>query len=66
MRTLESVQLIPVQKYICNDSDHSFDVMPPNYGYWNHFSTETKDKSVKGKMKTSLKNVKSFFRDLLT
>ena len=65
VRTLESGQPILVQKYICNDCGHSFDARPPNYGYGNHFSNETKEKSVKGRVKTSLRNVKSFFLDLL-
>ncbi len=65
VRTLESGQPIIVQKYICNDCGHSFDARPPNYGYGNHFSNETKKKTVKGRVKTSLRNVKSFFLDLL-
>ena len=65
VRTLESGQFILIQKYICNDCGHSFDARPPNYGYGNHFSDETKEKSVKGRVKTSLRNVKSFFLDLL-
>ncbi len=65
VRTLESGQPILIQKYICNDCGHSFDARPPNYGYGNHFSNETKEKSVKGRVKTSLRNVKSFFLDLL-
>ena len=65
VRTLESGQPILIQKYICNDCGHSFDARPPNYGYGNHFSNETKEKSVKGRVKTSLRNVKSFFSDLL-
>ena len=65
VRTLESGQPILTQKYICNDCGHSFDARPPNYGYGNHFSNETKEKSVKGRVKTSLRNVKSFFSDLL-
>ena len=65
VRTLESGQPILTQKYICNDCGHSFDARPPNYGYGNHFSNETKEKSVKGRAKTSLRNVESFFLDLL-
>ena len=65
VRTLESWQPILIQKYICNDCGHSFDARPPNYGYGNHFSNETKEKSVKGRVKTSLRNVKSFFLDLI-
>ncbi len=65
VRTLESGQPILIQKYICNDCGHSFDARPPNYGYGNHFSNETKEKSVKGRVKTSLRNVKSFFLDLI-
>ena len=65
VRTLESGQPILVQKYICNDCGHSFDARPPNYGYGNHFSDETKEKSIKGRVKTSLRNVKSFFSNLL-
>ena len=65
MRTLESGQPILIQKYICNDCGHSFDARPPNYGYGNHFSNETKEKSVKGRVKTSLRNVRFFFVDLL-
>ena len=57
VRTLESGQPILIQKYICNDCGHSFDARPPNYGYGNHFSNETKEKSVKGRVKTSLRNV---------
>ncbi len=44
---------------------HSFDARPPNDGYANHFSDETKEKSIKGRVKTSLRNVKSFFSDFL-
>ena len=65
VRILESGQQIIIQKYICKDCGHSFDARPPNYGYGNHFSDETKKKSAKGRVKTSLRNVKSFFLDFL-
>ncbi len=65
VRTLDTGQSILVQKYICNDCGNSFDARPPNYGYGNHFSDDTKRKTVKGRVKTSLRNVKSFFLDLL-
>ena len=65
VRTLESGQPILVQKYICNDCGHSFDARPPNYGYGNHFSNETKERAGKGRVKTSLRNVRSSFLDLL-
>ena len=66
VRTLETGQHILVQKYICNDCGHSFDTRPPDYGYGNHFSNGTKKKSVKVRAKTSLRNVASFFLDLLS
>ncbi|MDA8055057.1 MAG: hypothetical protein M0Z77_05325, partial [Thermoplasmatales archaeon] len=65
VRILESGQQIIIQKYICKDCGHSFDARPPNYGYGNHFSDEMKKKSAKGRVKTSKRNVKSFFLDLL-
>ncbi|MGC8546617.1 MAG: hypothetical protein ACP5MU_03035 [Thermoplasmata archaeon] len=54
-----------IQKYICNECGNSFDARPPNYGYGKHFSDDTKKKSVKGRVKTSLRNVRSFFHDLM-
>ncbi len=65
VRTLESGQPILIQQYMCNDCGHSFDAKPPSHGYGNHFSNETKEKSVKGRVKTSLRNVKSLFLNLL-
>lgn len=65
VRTLESGQPIIIQKYICNECDNSFDARPPNYGYGNHFSDDIKKKSVRGRVRTSLRNVRSFFHDLM-
>ncbi len=49
-----------MQKYVCNDYSHSFDIRQPNYGCRNLFSNERK-KTVKGRLKTLLGNIKSFF-----
>ncbi len=65
IRTLETGQTVVTQKYICNDCEHSFDARPPDYRYGNHFSNETKKKSVRGRVKTSLRNVRSCFLDLV-
>ena len=60
VRTLKSGQPILVQNYVRNDCGHSFDARPPNYGYRNNFSNETREKSITRRVNTSLRKLKSF------
>ncbi len=63
-RTIGGID-VRVQKYSCNDCGYSFDARHPNYGYGKHYSDDMNDKTVKGRVKTSLRKTKSFFLDLL-
>ena len=47
--------------YICKSCGYSFVARPPNYGYGKHYPDDVKDKSVKTRVKTSLRKASSLF-----
>ena len=51
-----------MQRYICSDCRYSFVARPPNYGYGKHFSHDMQNKSMKSRVKTSLRKAASLFR----
>ena len=54
-RTMENGMVFRIQRYICTNCRYSFVARPPSYGYGKHFPNEIKDKSVKSRVKTSLR-----------
>ncbi|EQD65499.1 transposase [mine drainage metagenome] len=61
IRTLETGDIIRIQRYKCSNCTCSFEARPPNHGYGKHFSDITKEKIVKGRVKTSLRKTAFFF-----
>jgi len=61
IRKLETGTLIRVQRYLCSDCHFSFEARPPNHGYGKHISDDTKSKSIRGRVKTSLRKTAEFF-----
>jgi Protein implicated in ribosomal biogenesis, Nop56p homolog len=61
IRKLETGVLIRIQKYKCKDCLFSFEARPPNHGYGKHISENTTDKSIRGRVKTSLRKTSEFF-----
>ena len=53
-----------VQRYICRDCSYSFVARPPNYGYGKHYPDQVREKSVKTRVKTSLRKAADLFRIL--
>ena len=51
-----------MQKYICTDCRYSFVARPPNYGYGKHFPDDIRNKSMKSRVKTSLRKAADLFR----
>ena len=60
-RTMENGSLFRIQRYICTNCTYSFVARPPNYGYGKHFPNEIKDKSMKSRVKTSLRKAANSF-----
>jgi hypothetical protein len=61
IRKLETGTLIRIQRYRCNDCLFSFETRPPNHGYGKHIPDDTKSKSIRGRVKTSLRKTAEFF-----
>ena len=61
MRTMENGITFRIQRYICKSCGYSFVARPPNYGYGKHYPDDVKDKSVKARVKTSLRKASSLF-----
>ena len=61
MRTMENGITFRIQRYICKSCGYSFVARPPNYGYGKHYPDDVKDKSVKTRVKTSLRKASSLF-----
>ena len=62
LRTMENGTVFRVQRYICNDCRYSFVARPPNYGYGKHYPDDVREKSVKTRVKTSLRKAADLFR----
>ena len=62
LRTLENGTVFRVQRYICRDCRYSFVARPPNYGYGRHYPDDVREKSVKTRVKTSLRKAADLFR----
>ena len=64
LRTMENGTVFRVQRYICRDCRYSFVARPPNYGYGKHYPDDVREKSVKTRVKTSLRKASGLFRIL--
>ena len=64
IRTMENGTVFRVQRYICRDCRYSFVARPPNYGYGKHFPDDVREKSIRTRVKTSLRKASSLFRIL--
>ena len=64
IRTMENGTVFRVQRYICRDCRYSFVARPPNYGYGKHFPDGVREKSIRTRVKTSLRKASSLFRIL--
>ena len=64
LRTMENGMVFRVQRYICNDCRYSFVARPPNYGYGKHYPEDVREKSVRTRVKTSLRKAADLFRIL--
>ena len=62
LRTMENGTVFRVQRYLCRDCRYSFVARPPNYGYGKHYPDDVREKSVKTRVKTSLRKASSLFR----
>ncbi len=60
-RLLETGANVNIQRYTCKDCGFSFEARPPNHGYGNHISEDTKKKSIAGRAKKSLRKTAEFF-----
>ena len=61
---MENGTVFRVQRYICRDCRYSFVARPPNYGYGKHFPDDVREKSIRTRVKTSLRKASSLFRIL--
>ena len=61
-RVMENGTVFRVQRYICRDCRYSFVARPPNYGYGKHHPDDIKEKSVRTRIKTSLRKAAALFR----
>ena len=64
LRMMENGIQFRVQRYICNDCRYSFVARPPNYGYGKHFPDDVREKSIRSRIKTSLRKTANLFRIL--
>ncbi len=62
LRTMETGTVFRIQRYICRDCRYSFVARPPNYGYGKHYPDQVRKKSVKTRVKTSLRKAADLFR----
>ena len=51
-----------VQRYICRDCRYSFVARPPNYGYGKHFPDDVREKGIRSRIETSLRNTANILR----
>ena len=61
-RIMENGTVFRMQKYTCSDCRYSFVARPPNYGYGKHFPDDIKDRTMKSRVKTSLRKAADLFR----
>ena len=64
LRMMENGIQFRVQRYICNDCRYSFVARPPNYGYGKHLPDDVREKSIRSRIKTSLRKAANLFRIL--
>ena len=62
LRTMENGTVFSVQRYICRDCRYSFVARPPTYGYGKHYPNKIREKSVRTRVKTSLRKAADLFR----
>ena len=64
LRTMENGTVFRVQRYLCRDCRYSFVARPPTYGYGKHYPDKIREKSVRTRVKTSLRKAADLFRIL--
>ena len=55
IRILETGVQIRVERFLCKSCRYSFETRSPNYGYCKHFPTNVEEKSLKSRVKRSLR-----------
>jgi transposase-like protein len=60
-RTMENGTVFGMQSYICSDCRYSFVAKPPIYGYGKHFPYDIRNKSIKTRVRTSLRKAAYLF-----
>ncbi|MGC8506581.1 MAG: transposase, partial [Thermoplasmata archaeon] len=63
-RKLENGITFRIQRYICQDCRYSFVARPPNYGYGKHYPDDVKEKSIRTRVKTSLRKTAGIFHTI--
>ena len=61
-RIMKNGTVFRMQKYVCSDCRYSFVARPPNYGYGKHFPDDIRNKSMKSRVRTSLRKAADLFR----
>ena len=64
LRTMENGTVFRVQRYLSRDCRYSFVARPPTYGYGKHYPDKIREKSVRTRVKTSLRKAVDLFRIL--
>lgn len=64
IRKLDNGVVFRVQRYICKDCRYSFVARPPNYGYGKHLPEDVRERSIRSRIKTSLRKAANLFRIL--
>jgi len=64
IRKMENGIQFRVHRYRCMDCSYSFVARPPNYGYGKHFPEDVRERSVRSRVKTSLRKTADLFRIL--
>ena len=63
-RTMENGIKFRIQRYMCKDCSYSFVARPPNYGCGKHYPDDLKEKSIRSRIKTSLRKTADLFHIL--
>lgn len=64
IRNLEHETLFSVNRYIRQNFGYSFVARPPNYGYGKQYPDDIKDKSIRTRVKTSLRKTADIFHTI--
>ena len=61
-RIMENGTVFRMQKYTCTDCRYSFVARPPSYGNGKHFPDDIRNKSMRSRVRTSLRKTADLFR----